>query len=224
MARNLALQDGVDPADSDYPSGRARDDDGTGTYGTPANEAILGDMLQFFMKLIRMAAITTNNLPDSEYNGFQYVEALIGALRASQAEINDISTTDIDTFVSPGRLAAATTVVGSFNAAKLSFITINIGDWNMDTTAGLSIAYPAGVTKTAIRQIQVLIIDDAGLITNDLTVNSKASASDFSQQEGRWYLTNTTIELERRTTGFFDSPDYDTPGYNRGYITLLLSL
>lgn len=75
MARNLAVQDGVDVPDSDFPNGRARDDDGTGIYGTPANEVILGDALQFFMKLMRQTGLPFNALPDSEYSGLQLYEA-----------------------------------------------------------------------------------------------------------------------------------------------------
>lgn len=73
--RDLRTLKNVNPADSDFPSGRVRDNPGDNT-GTPVNEALLGDMTQFFMKLIRDAGITPNNLPDSEYPGYQLYEAL----------------------------------------------------------------------------------------------------------------------------------------------------
>lgn len=74
--RDLRTQQDVDAPDSDFPSGRIRDDDGTGSFGTPVNESLYGDIHQNIMKIIRESGITPNNLPDSEYNGFQILEAL----------------------------------------------------------------------------------------------------------------------------------------------------
>lgn len=74
MSRGLENYPNIDPPDSDYPSGRSKDNPGNNT-GTPVKELTLGDYQQFFAKLMRIAGITPNNLPDNEYNGFQYVDA-----------------------------------------------------------------------------------------------------------------------------------------------------
>lgn len=75
MARNLALKTNVEPVDSDYPFGRIKDDDGSGN-GTPVDEAVYGDFHQFFAKLFADSKLTYNNLPDNDYSGFQFIQAL----------------------------------------------------------------------------------------------------------------------------------------------------
>jgi len=58
-----------------YPNGRLQDDTGSGN-GTAVNERVYGDIVQFFLKLVRLSKITVNNQPDNESNGFQLIEAL----------------------------------------------------------------------------------------------------------------------------------------------------
>lgn len=75
MARILANQQNISAPDGDYLYGRIKDDDGTND-GTPVNEKVYGDIHQFFARLAAMAGITLNDLPDNEYSGFQFYEAL----------------------------------------------------------------------------------------------------------------------------------------------------
>ena len=74
MARNLALKTNVEPADSDYPYGKIKDDSGSGD-GTPVNELVYGDMHQFFARMFAKSGLVYNNLPDSDYSDFQFFEA-----------------------------------------------------------------------------------------------------------------------------------------------------
>lgn len=83
MARGLQDYPNVlygDGSNSDFPQGRSKDNDGSGN-GTPVNEFTLGDYQQFFAKLLREAGINANGLPESEYNGLQYFEALLAVTR-----------------------------------------------------------------------------------------------------------------------------------------------
>ena len=75
MARDLKLRTNVDPVSADYPDGRIRNDPGDGT-GTPVEEAINGDLIQFFQKAMRDAGITANDLPDNTTNGWQLNDAV----------------------------------------------------------------------------------------------------------------------------------------------------
>lgn len=79
MAIGLQNYPNIDGADADYPNGKIRDRDGS-TQGTPVNELVYGDHHQFFAKLLRVANITPNELPDSEYNLHQYYDALLKAV------------------------------------------------------------------------------------------------------------------------------------------------
>ena len=75
MAIGIRNYPQVTPPDSDYPDGRIKDDTGIND-GTPINVKTNGDIQQFFAKLMRLAGITPNGLPDSEYNGLQLIQAL----------------------------------------------------------------------------------------------------------------------------------------------------
>lgn len=77
MARDIQDYNGqVHAPDSDYPSGDIKDETGSND-GTRADRTSNADIHQFFMKLMRGAGITSNGLPDNEYNGLQFVEALL---------------------------------------------------------------------------------------------------------------------------------------------------
>jgi len=75
MAKKLINIPNTGPANVDYPNGKINDDSGSGN-GTPVNEAVIGDIIQFFQKLLIGAGITANNLFDNDNNGYQLVDAL----------------------------------------------------------------------------------------------------------------------------------------------------
>lgn len=64
---------------SDYPDGRLKDNPGNRT-GTPINRLTNGDLHQFFAKLLRDSGIEANGLPENEYSGHQYIEALLNRI------------------------------------------------------------------------------------------------------------------------------------------------
>lgn len=79
MARDILDLSNVDGADSDYPYGRVRDISTPGAQdGTQVNEKMVGDVLQFFNKLMDEGNITPNGLPDNTTNGFQFFQGLEG--------------------------------------------------------------------------------------------------------------------------------------------------
>ena len=75
MARDKSQLQNIDLSNPDYISGRIKDNTG-GNNGTPVNERVYGDMHQTFAKLIQLAGITYNNLPDNETNGYQLIDAI----------------------------------------------------------------------------------------------------------------------------------------------------
>jgi hypothetical protein len=77
MARDKATNPNIDNSDpTNFPNARLKDNTG-GNNGTPVNEAIYGDIQEFFGKLMRDAGIAYNTLPDSVATGYQLVQALI---------------------------------------------------------------------------------------------------------------------------------------------------
>jgi hypothetical protein len=73
--RPLASKTNVTPPGGDYSYGRIKDNPGDNT-GTPVNEAVYGDLHQFFERLMAIAGVTANNLPENDANGYQLFTAL----------------------------------------------------------------------------------------------------------------------------------------------------
>lgn len=77
--RNLAIgienYPNITAADAYFPDGSIRDKTPS-LPGTPVNKTVYDDIHQFFAKLLRIAGITASGIPENEYSGFQYVEAL----------------------------------------------------------------------------------------------------------------------------------------------------
>lgn len=95
------------------------------------------------------------------------------------------------------------------NGARLSS-QLSIGDWNMDTTASVNVAHSLSATEyKTIRNVCVVIRDDAD------------SVYYFGNYKGDLYYTldSTNFVISRVGTGTFDTTDFDSTSYNRGYIT-----
>jgi hypothetical protein len=76
MATNKKNAPNIDQSNlTDYPDGRIRDNSGAGD-GTPVNRLVYGDLHEFFAKMMRLAEISYNGLPDNETNGYQLIDAL----------------------------------------------------------------------------------------------------------------------------------------------------
>ena len=52
-------------------------DDTSSVNGTKCNEAVVGDIVQFFLRMAADAGINLNGLPDNSTNGWQYVQSLM---------------------------------------------------------------------------------------------------------------------------------------------------
>lgn len=74
--RSLKNKTRVLPPDGDFIYGRIKDDSPGVKDGTPVNELLYGDTHQFFERLMDEAGVVPNDLPESEYSGFQLFEAL----------------------------------------------------------------------------------------------------------------------------------------------------
>ncbi len=121
MARNLRLKTNVQPPDSDYPYGKIKDDDGSGN-GTPVNEQVYGDFHQFFARIFAKSGYTYNGLPDSEYSGFQFYDALLKVCKQFIG-VKTISATTNMVFSDMGKLINVSGTSG--------FIDLNIPNGNI---------------------------------------------------------------------------------------------
>ena len=104
---------------------------------------------------------------------------------------------------------------GEDATAAINTKIVEIGDWNMDSTASVTVTH--GLTLTKIRGVSVVIQNDAstavysspmyGLVANDL-------------EFGVATIGSTTITLYRRTSGGLDSTDFNATSFNRGWVTI----
>lgn len=100
------------------------------------------------------------------------------------------------------------------NGVTLKRKVINIGDWNMDTTAVLTVAH--GLTLANIRRITACIRDDANTSVAELAFASQNAS--LTNIGGGCAADATNINLYRMTSGVYDSTNYDSTSYNRGWI------
>lgn len=99
---------------------------------------------------------------------------------------------------------------------------IEIGDWNMDLTSGVSIdltaLYP-DLTFADIISVEAYIFSDTVPITSqinmyNLSIGGRAHVKTVPS------VSTLTIELERDSSGFFDADGFDNTPYNRGHVLI----
>jgi hypothetical protein len=98
--------------------------------------------------------------------------------------------------------------------ANLKTKVIEIGNWNMDTTASVSIAH--GLAIDDIRSVDFIVRSDDGLTR--YTNAARAFGATLSVYIAS--ITATNINLMRDTGSAVDDPAWDDSPYNRGWITV----
>ena len=168
--------------------------------------------------------------------------ATLGGIRADKnisaggtiknADVTEAASKDTGAIVTEGGIGVEKSVfaglTGTFNGGSkrgaagtvLLEKIIPIGDWNMDSTVFVPIAHGLGASYKKIRAIDAIIRNDA-----DDRYQSIYRIEDFGDpllvNGGIASWTSINIELIRRTGGFFDTPDFDSTSYNRGWVYIL---
>jgi hypothetical protein len=196
MARPLSGKANIVAPGGSYPYGRVKDKGMTA--GTPVDEVLLGDMIQFFEKLMNASGIAFNNLPENSADGFQF-------------------------FLAMQKLFVNAPAGGPQLLTKV----IQIGDWNMDRSGSGSgskvVLHGLGANYVKIRMVQAMIIDDASSFPLPLdspsnAINVNAGISSIGPDPG------FGITLGHGLNGAsskFDNNNYDAVGFNRGWVTVL---
>jgi hypothetical protein len=93
---------------------------------------------------------------------------------------------------------------------------VEIGDWDMDADSSVPVAH--GIADfTKIREITAMIRDDADIARTPLNAFSSVSGLIGG---GVLQAGATTVILDRLTGGGFDSTNFNSTGFNRGWITI----
>lgn len=101
------------------------------------------------------------------------------------------------------------------NPNQLITKTIAIGNWNMDSTAGVNITH--GISdSTKIVSVAVSIISDNSGVVSDLA----KPIDNVTAAGGGYFASATQILLTRVAGGYYDQVAYDTAVFNRGYVTI----
>lgn len=106
---------------------------------------------------------------------------------------------------------------------SLNWFTMDIGDWDMDTNATVTVDVEAeGVDISKVRVIHVTVRPDVGTL---LTENARLAAPFFNGSGVLQLWVSSAVPgvgvgLQRTTAGTFDSTDYNATSYNRGWITV----
>jgi hypothetical protein len=93
--------------------------------------------------------------------------------------------------------------------------TIDIGDWNMDTTSVVSVAHSLDHSK--IRSVYIIIYPDNFPSANATPLDYGNSSGNI---EGYYEITSTSIACRRVASGFYDSTNFNLTPFNRGEITI----
>jgi hypothetical protein len=113
---------------------------------------------------------------------------------------------------------ACNSILPASGTANLKIKVVEIGDWNMDSTATLAVAH--GVSDfTKVRSMSAIIRKDDDATYYNLNHLTIAGTTDGSGQITSIDATN--INLEVNASGFFDSTDFNATSYNRGFITII---
>jgi len=102
-------------------------------------------------------------------------------------------------------------IAGTGNSALLKKV-VDIGDWNMDSTASVSVAH--GLTLAKIRAYDVFIRNDSGELWRTTQYDATTFISAYAKADA------TNIVITRYSPSFFDSTDFNATSYNRGWIII----
>lgn len=107
------------------------------------------------------------------------------------------------------------TVVQSYTIAP-----INLGDWNMDTTATLAVPHGLGADWKKIRSVTIMIRNDADSAYYFLDRVSGLGTAAGGVED----FDSTNVNIQRVSSGnlgFFDgNTDFNAIGYNRGFMLI----
>ena len=153
--------------------------------------------------------------------GVTYIEDLVATNPAAtddveegQKHLNIIKTAIQGSFPNLGSAAVTKTAaeINDIPTTLLNQKVIDIGDWNMDTTLAVNVAHGLADFKK-VRTINVLIRNDADTTYTDLSWLTPG----FSDAKS-YFISSTNVTISR--SDGFNSTDYDSTSYNRGWITI----
>lgn len=138
-----------------------------------------------------------------------YFNMTVTGLNNMSATVNELSS------VCHNNTALAAEIVKSSDGIGVTIPRsklVEIGDWDMDATASKYVAHGLDVTK---------IIGAIAIVRHDTDTQRFTLGNNPGTDDGYISGLNTTyVILERVASGDFDSTNFDSTGYNRGWVVL----
>jgi hypothetical protein len=231
MAVPITDKPNTEAPSTPYPYGNIRDNDGTNN-GTPVNKLVYADFHQFFARLMAVTSTAYNGLVENVTNGFQYISALDAFVRntfattgargtveiATQPEVD--AGTDQERVITPFSMNATDTLVHNVTTGvRLATKVIEIGDWDMDTNATKAVAHGLGSNWNKIRSFSAIIRTDDGTLCFNISAMTDLVGNVVAGSIASFDATN--INLSRAAGELFDSTDFNSVIYNRGWVTIV---
>lgn len=131
--------------------------------------------------------------------------------------MGDLSTVTLNTDTVSEFTVGEGVSVQAKSGEQLKTKIVDIGDWNMDTVANITVAH--GIADyTKIRDVSVMIRNDSVTLQWKLDAGLDVSGV----QSGNIGVNNAgEIALYRQTGSTFDNTSFDSTSFNRGWITIL---
>lgn len=116
--------------------------------------------------------------------------------------------------------AYGNSILPASGVANLKIAKIDIGDWNMDSTASVSIN--TNIERDNMVSVHAIIRPDASDSYMPLNVVMGAVGTICGGVDNETTDSSAMfVKLSRTTSGHFDSTAYDSTGYNRGFIIII---
>lgn len=242
MARDFSARTDIDNTDPvNFPDGRILDSNpASANNGTAVVEAVLGDTIQFVLKLLRDAGITPNGNADTDSVN-QYLDGLIAKIRetsASETERGSIEiATQPETDASTDDVRAVTPLKleGKFDDKVASQAQADAGTDNQQYITPLLHAQKLSTSRFNVigsenPNIEFIDIGDwdmdaiedlavphgmggigPGRGLCEILIRNDTDANLFPFSRGGTYsIDSTFINLTRTATGFFDNNNFNT--------------
>ncbi|MCW8923698.1 MAG: hypothetical protein OQK69_08730 [Gammaproteobacteria bacterium] len=136
-----------------------------------------------------------------------------GAVMNSDTSVSSMGFIE-ETLTGSTNKVARSDAVKNYVDSKVSALNtkiINIGTWNMVSTANVSIGH--GLTSSKIRTVEIMIIGDGGL---GYPIGYNPTGANAA---GQFHYTNTDVVIGRTAGGYFSTTAFDG-SENRGYIVI----
>jgi hypothetical protein len=197
---------------------------GLGTDGDGKVTPLTGSVTSILFSTLTAGRVVITNLVTGKLEISTVTKALLEYLTGLTGNVQDQFTNKVSKLGDIMSGALINLVTGEFRGGLrtgssgpyLKTAIVNIGDWNMDSTSGVTIAFPSGITRSNFRSAVVTIKSDAAgsdWLSYDLLIGGNYQVSNLITPAD-------TISLNRDAAGVFDSTIFDSISYNRGWIQI----